>query len=85
MPQNASGRLKTRLLPEPMLSDGLRTALNDNSCEMGGIFCYTQRQVYLLMTILGVFFIILSSPPRHHLRFLHHRHRQISEMHARRV
>ena len=38
-----------------MLSDGLRTALNDNSCEMGGIFCYTQRQVYLLMAILGVF------------------------------
>ncbi|EFE49724.1 hypothetical protein NEIELOOT_01469 [Neisseria elongata subsp. glycolytica ATCC 29315] len=57
MPQNASGRLKTCLLPEPMLSDGLRTTLNDNSCEMGGIFCYTQRQVYLLMTILGVFLL----------------------------
>jgi len=57
MPQNVSGRLKTCLLPEPMLSDGLRTALNDNSCEMGGIFCYTQRQVYLLMTILGVFLL----------------------------
>ena len=55
MPQNASGRLKTCLLSEPMLSDGLQTALNDNSCEMGGIFCYTQRQVYLLMAILGVF------------------------------
>lgn len=41
-----------------MLSDGLRTALNDNSCEMGGIFCYTQRQVYLLMTILGSFIFV---------------------------
>jgi len=40
MPQNASGRLKTCLLPEPMLSDGLRTALNDNSCEIHDVFCY---------------------------------------------